>query len=874
MSGDLLRTKLAAPPPRAKVVARPHLVARLQRGLAGRLSLVSAPAGFGKTSLVSAWLAECDRPVAWLSLDEEDSDPVRFFRYFIAGLQSIHPDLGEAVAAALALPQPPPLKTAVAGLLNELDARATELVFVLDDFHLLHANAIHEALTYFLERQPPQLHMVIVTREDPFFPLPRWRARGELTELRARDLRFTTAEAAAFLTAGMGLNLTAAQIAKLRDKTEGWVSGLQLAALSLRGREDIDDFVDSFAGSNRFILDYLIEEVFLQQTEEVRRFLMQTAVLEQLTAPLCDAVIQQAGSSQTMLERLEQANLFIVPLDESRQWFRYHHLFADLLRQRLRTEKLDTALFHQRAADWYNEQGLFHGAINHFLAAAAWDQAATLIEAHSGELQKSGQNGTLLRWMKALPREVTERYPALCLDYAWALALQGQPAEAERLLTLAEAAFRDVPARYGLVLSAQIHVARIRHDLPRTIELSQRALELIPAEAAEPRSALTLNLGIAYWQMGRLAEAGAALATAQEAAGVAQNHHVRLLALGFGSMALAAQGQWLQAADQLRAALKSGATSPASSVIHLVLGALLFEWNQLDEAESHLQQAIDLAQASGNSELECSAHRQWALLKQALGQAPAARAALTLAEQVAGAQAPPQTSARNSAVAVEIALAQNDLATAQVQLAAMPVPAAASLFFPTLCLAPARLALAQGQLSAAAEQLAAEYARAQQAGCRYGQVEVRLWQALAADRPDRAVDFLAEALLLAQPGNLLRTFLDKGPALIPLLHRAIGQQIAPEYAARLLALLGGPVPAPDSATPAPPAVPMPVDAISEREIEVLQLLADGHSNQEIARALVVSANTVKSHLKSIYGKLDVHSRREAVSRARILHLIS
>ncbi|MCB0009963.1 MAG: hypothetical protein KDE04_26035, partial [Anaerolineales bacterium] len=296
---------------------------------------------------------------------------------------------------------------------------------------------------------------------------------------------------------------------------------------------------------------------------------------------------------------------------------------------------------------------------------------------------------------------VTERYPALCLDYAWALALQGQPAEAERLLTLAEAAFRDVPARYGLVLSAQIHVARIRHDLPRTIDLSQRALELIPAEAAEPRSALTLNLGIAYWQMGRLAEAGAALATAQEAAGVAQNHHVRLLALGFGSMALAAQGQWLQAADQLRAALKSGATSPASSVIHLVLGALLFEWNQLDEAESHLQQAIDLAQASGNSELECSAHRQWALLKQALGQAPAARAALTRAEQVAGAQAPPQTSARNSAVAVEIALAQNDLATAQVQLAAMPVPAAASLFFPTLCLAPARLSLAQGQLSAA-----------------------------------------------------------------------------------------------------------------------------------------------------------------------------
>ncbi|MCP4427100.1 MAG: hypothetical protein GY803_21650, partial [Chloroflexi bacterium] len=337
--------------------------------------------------------------------------------------------------SAFQTPQPPPLKTAVTALINEISAIPNHIILVLDDYHLIKAEAIHDALTFLLEHQPPQLHLAITTREDPPIPLPRWRARGKLTEIREVDLRFTIAETTSLLNNIMGLNLTPEQIKILSSKTEGWISGLQLAALSMRDQSDVDRFVRSFAGSNRFILDYLIEEVFRQQPPDVREFLLQTAVLEQLTAPLCAAVIADGetavSDAQAMLERLEQANLFIIPLDESRQRFRYHHLFADLLRQRLRLEMGDTAVLHQRAAAWHAANSFPRRAVNHYLAAAAWESAAALILVQSGDLQKRGENTTFLRWMQALPDTVIQSNPNLCLQYAWALALSGHPDEAD-----------------------------------------------------------------------------------------------------------------------------------------------------------------------------------------------------------------------------------------------------------------------------------------------------------------------------------------------------------------------------------------------------------------------------------------------------------
>lgn len=873
MEEIILQTKLHMPPLQPSLVPRPHLIEQLDAGQHRRLTLLSAPAGFGKTTLVSDWLATRSTPVVWLSLDEEDSDPIRFLRYFIAGIQTIHAGFGEQIVPTFAQTPPPPLKMAIAALINEISEIPGHIVFVLDDYHLVRSDAIQEILAYLLKRQPHQLHLVITTREDPPVPLHRWRAKGELTEIRERDLRFTTAEATTLLNDILGLNLTSAQIEKLDRKTEGWVSGLRLAALSLRGHTDVNRFVDSFAGSNRFILDYLIEEVFQQQPPDVRKFLLQTAVLEQLTAPLCDAIMLNEGDSQAMLERLEKGNLFILRLDDSRRWFRYHDLFADLLRQRLRVEKIETAALHIRAAHWYEENGFRSRAANHYLKAAAWEEAATLIQSENEVLQKRGENIRFLRWMEVLPEPVIQANPILCLDYAWALALNGEPDRADSFLQFAEEAFRHNPERYGSVLSAQIHLARIRHDLPRTISLSRRALSLIPTAAYDPRSALLLNMGIAQWQLGQIEDAREALTAAREAAEQAQNYHVGLLATGFSGMVLAAQGHLHKAESLIQSALAWGSDWPASGLSHLVLGALLYEWNRLDEAAIHLQAAIDLAQRSGNSELACSAHRQWALLKLAEGDVTAASSALMRAESAAGSGAPAHTQDRNIAVAVNVALAQHDLEKAQDQIEKMQTAASASPFYSQLFLPPARLSLVKDDKTAAAAHLAAEFAKADQAGNRYGQIEIRLLQALAAADANDALDFLIDALTMAHAANFTRIFLDIGKALIPLLHMAVSKQIFPDYAGKLLALFAGDLPT----MPTPPVgdrqEPVLVEAISEREIEVLQLLADGNTNAEIARIMFISVNTVKSHLKSIYGKLNVHNRREAVARARLLHLI-
>jgi LuxR family maltose regulon positive regulatory protein len=896
MVNDLLFTKLHAPPLRPNLVPRPDLSSKLNQIPANKLTLISAPAGFGKTTLVNEWTAGCVHEVAWLSLDEDDSDPVRFLTYLIAGLQMINADFGKEILSAFQTPQPPPLKTAVTTLINTIGESSHDIIVVLDDYHLVQNEAIHNALAYLLEHQTPRLHIVITTREDPPIPLPRWRARGELIEIREHDLRFTITEATTLFNEIIALDLTAEQIEILRSKTEGWISGLQLAALSLHGQDDVDHFVQSFAGSNRFILDYLMEEVFNQQSAEVQDFLLKTAVLDQFTAPLCDALLaigetigngskdsksnpaqhnnSTIPNSQAILEMLEQANLFIIPLDDARQWYRYHHLFADLLRQRLRLAAADTVALHMQAAAWYAENGFPGKAINHYLGAGAWDQAAALVESYSNELQKRGENTTFLHWMRALPNWVIEAHPGLCLEYAWALALSGEPDKSEHFLQLAEEAFRSNPAQYSKVLSAQIHLARIRQDLPLTISLSRRALSLIPAEAKEARSALSLNLGVAYWQSGRILEAERSFYEAQVMAQKAQNHHIRILAIGFLSMVQAAQGQLHQAADMVKSALDWDEDFPANALPHLIQSALLYEWNCLEEAGAHLQKAIVLAQRIDNSELESSAYRQQALLMQAMGDSSAATAAVALAEKAAGENAPPITRARNDALAVIIALAQSDLKTARQHVEWMPMEASASLFYAPLSLSPARLYLANGDRLTAGIHLAAEYEKAIQSGYRYGQIEIRLLQTQAAAGTDEAFVFLVDALTLAETNGFVRSFLDKGTDLIPLLQSVASKRLFPDYCRKLLAEFKEALSLPlRSPSPAIVAASL-VETISEREIDVLRLLADGLTYQEIAETMFVSVNTVKSHLKSIYGKLGVHNRREAVAQARLLHLLA
>src|ERR687889_2492263 len=431
MSAPILATKLYVPPPRPKAVPPPRLIERLDEGLHRKLILVCAPAGFGKTTLLGEWVAALPRPAAWLSLDEGDNDPARFLSYLVAALRTIAPSMGEGLLDALGSPQSPPTESILTALLNEMAALAEDSVFVLDDYHVIHATAVDDALTFLLEHLPPRVKLVIATREDPPLPIARMRARGQLSELRAADLRFILTEAAGFLEGAMGLKLSAEEMAALEERTEGWIAGLQLAALSMRGREDVSGFIAAIKGSSRYVLDYLAEEVLRRQPEDIRAFLLQTSILDRLSGPLCDAITDRAGG-QEMLERLERTNLFTIPLDEERRWYRYHHLFSEFLRDRLHRIQPDQELrLHRKASSWYEHNGLVREAVDHALTAADLETATRLVEENFRAMLAHGEATLLLNWMEALPEELLRSRPRLCIPRAWAWLLTGKLEAAE-----------------------------------------------------------------------------------------------------------------------------------------------------------------------------------------------------------------------------------------------------------------------------------------------------------------------------------------------------------------------------------------------------------------------------------------------------------
>ncbi len=877
MATPLLTTKLYIPPVRPELVSRPRLIERLNAGLLSRrkLTLISAPAGFGKTTLVTEWLSRAERPFAWLSLDENDNDPARFLTYFLAALQRVDPNIGQAAQAMLQTPQPPPPEAFLTSLINDIAATPQPFVLVLDDYHLIHTLPIHQQLAFLLEHQPPQMHLGLVSREDPPLPLSRLRARGHTVEIRQDDLRFTEQETADFLRRVMRLGLSSTDIAALQQRTEGWIAGLQLAALSLRGRDDARQFVQSFTGSHRYILDYLIEEVFQQQSTDAQDFLLKTSILGRFTAPLCDAVAER-DDSREVLRGLEQANLFIVPLDESRQWYRYHRLFGELLRQQLRTVEMQDLVpfLHKRASRWYEAAGLPADAVYHALAGSDWERAATLILDVGESMLKRGEVVTLLGWFQALPDEEMRTRPELCLSYSWALILTSQLDAAKSYLGQAEGSARGEPCRttqdemalLGNIAAAQAYIARIRGDVRRTIELSQRALSLLPQTDPNARSIVALNLGIAHWSSGHLMEAERTLKEAEHAADKSGNTYARLTALSFLGVIQAARGRLHQAAESCWQAIRSGEKSPATALAHNDLSALLYEWNDLEAAADHLEQGIELGQRGGNVEIQIGGYRTLARVKQAQSDAPAALDALQKAHQLAReVDVHPLERARNAACHVQVALAQDDLATATRWAEQVTQDADSSPFYPLLGLTQARLLLAQDEQAAAAEQLEALYEKAVQAGWQFGVVEVRALQALAAPTPDEALAFLADGLALAQPEDYVRTFVDKGESMAALLREAASRDMATEYVRKLLAAFPHISPRLH--------IPTLIEPLSDRELDVLRLLADGQTNREIAQALCVSVNTVKTHLKNIYGKLGVSSRREAAVKAKKLGLV-
>jgi LuxR family maltose regulon positive regulatory protein len=897
----LLATKLHVPGPRPGFVARP----RLLRTLSGGLVLVCAPAGFGKTALLADWLRSDRRPVAWLSLDAGDNDPVRFWRHVVAALDRARPGMGEEIAPLLG-PSPCSLDALVTALINELAAQPgdSETVLVLDDYHLIDAQQVHASLAFLLDHRPAGLHLVLASRSDPPLPLARLRVRGQLTELRTDELRFTDTEAAVLLRESAGDGLPGVAVAALVARTEGWAAGLQLAALSLRGRSDIAGFVAAFSGSHRYILDYLTEEVLDGQPERVREFLLETAVLERLSGDLCDAVTGR-DDGQAMLEQVEQAGLFLVPLDEVRGWWRYHHLFADLLRARLPQERPGRVPeLHRAAAAWYEDHGLADDAVGHALAAGDNARAGRLVEQHFDEtLYLRSEGATAQRWLAALPGELFQSRPRLLLARGLLAATLGRAdapvAEFERVLAAfpvdepfepsagkAASMLVNIPALLALHHS---FAAQLRGDAEGTATFAAQAL----AELAEDERLLSSTaqglLAAAEWLRGRLADAEHAFVSS--IAGWPVGQHISWGVYQLGQVQ-SAQGRLDAAAETYQQTLAIHAVSgpppeaPAGPA-YVGLAEVAYQRNELDGALRQVTEGIALCRQFLYPAPLGIGLVTLAWIRQAQDDPGGAREAMGEAGRAA--LDPNVTGLLNPVPAqrARLLLAQGDIAAAGRWTTERGLGPDDDVSYPREreYLVLARLLLAQDR-PAQALTLLDRMLGAAAAQDRTGSViEIGALRALAlaaCGDQDAAVDALARALALGCPQGYVRVFADEDAPMAALLTglavaqkagRAAACTVPAGYLAKVRQAFDGLAEPPGAGRIAPVTVPGLIDQLTPRELEVLALLAAGMPNPRIAAQLVVSLDTVKKHVSHLMGKLGATNRTEAVARARQLGLI-
>ncbi len=926
MTTPLLTTKLHIPPPRPNLVPRPRLIERLNAGIHCKLILVSAPAGFGKTTLLSEWVAGNGRPVAWLSLDAGDNDLNRFLTYFIAALQTIKGNVGQGLLGALQSPGPVNVESVLTTLLNEIAGLPDSLILILDDYHFIEARSVHDTLTFLLRHLPPQMHLVIATREDPPLPLTRLRAQGQLTELRASDLRFIPAEAAQFLNQVMGLNLSAEDTAMLETRTEGWIAGLQLAALALRslgapqgtlsmqGHKDATSFIKSFTGSHHFILDYLVEQVLEQQSESVQAFLLRTSILDRLCGPLCDAVCSVGTAmpapstlGQETLEYLERANLFIVPLDNERRWYRYHHLFADLLRQRLRQQQPllrsaasstgdeggSVAEYHRRASVWYEENDLELEAFHHAAAANDVERAERLIEGEGMPLHFRGAVVPVLNWLKSLPTTVLDARPTLWTTYASVLMVTGQHG-VEQKLQAAEAVLvgsttlqgtepatttddktRDLVGRIAALRATMAAIratmAATQYQVETNIIQSRRALEYLHPDNLPFRTMAIWTLGVAYQDQGDRAAASRAYTEAISISQASGNTIINVAATTRLGGLQEAENQLYLAAQTYRHALQlfGDQPLPVAYEAHLGLARIFYEWNDLDAAQQHGQQSVQLARQIQDPDRFIPGEVFLAHLKLAQGNVTGAAATLAKVSQFVRQHNFAHRIPEVAAAQVVTFLCQGNLAAA-VHLAQTH----------ELPISQVRVYLAQGNASAALEALATLRQQAEAKGWKDERLKVMVLQAVAhhaaalrADSEiDKAVQVLSDVLALAAPGGFIRIFVDKGIPIARLLSKAAAQGIMPDYVDKLLAVFESEEQKSKDKSSLPSAQPL-IEPLSERELQILRLIAQRLSNREISERLFLALSTVKTHNRNIFGKLQVHRRTEAVARARELGLL-
>lgn len=908
MNPKILATKLNIPLCRPGLVPRPHLIERVNEGLTRKLTLISAPAGFGKTTLVSMWTAQASMPVAWLSLEEQENDLTRFLAYIITAIQGVDPEIGKDAQAILQTPQLPSYETILTGVINDLEVSDQHIALVLDDYHLIHTRVVHEAVGFLLEHLPPQTHVVMITRADPPLPIPRLRGMRELTELRAADLRFTLAEASDFLEQVASLSLSGDDVAALQNHTEGWVAALQMAALSMQGREDIRSFIASFTGSHQYIADYLTEEVLSQQTKEIRSFLLQTSILDRMTSSLCDAVLHDLGDtrssvwdqmklpdscfqSQTILEQLKDSNLFIMPLDDNRHWYRYHRLFRDLLLIKLQQLTPDLVPdLHRRASDWFERAGLLSDAIEHALSARDFEHASHLMAQVGEEMLMRSEVGTLNRWLERLPEETLNEHPHLYLFHTCTLMLTGATPE------IVEARLRNIGEQGGAhsarAAAIRAYLALYQGDFSSAWELSRLAWEQIPEDDRFMRGILSLIFGFSLLAKGDLNAGTKYLSDIARTSRDVENVMVEIITLCHLARLRMRAGDLTAAHDLYQRAIEEttdekGHHLPIVGEAFLGLAEVWFQWNDLEKAEECILKYIQLTEA-WSPVVALEGFLALARVRQAQGRGVEVR--------------PLVEKARKLALQFEITELDDlmvDVYDARLSLAQGDVQAAArwvegrnvdlSSFdsehwveqegtisehlrkYALLILA--RIHIAQGEPQRALEILTPLLSVMKSLHRTDLVLETLILQAVAhqvSGNSKEALTVLKDALSLGEHGNYVRIFIDEGPVMAKLLYEAAKQGISPEYCGKLLGCLTHIDHDDQSQSPLESEM---IEPLSSREIEVLTLIAEGLSNREIAERLVISLGTVKVHARNIYGKLGVSNRTHAAAKARSIGIL-
>ncbi len=898
MAGPLIATKLYVPKLRRGLVERPRLLESVRRSADSRLTLLSAPAGFGKTTLLADWLHEApgvDRCVAWLSVDAADSEPATFWTYVVAALQGAVPGVGSG-ALELIGSSPTATDLALTALLNDLAAAPSEVWLVLDDYHLMDSHDVGQGMAFLVEHLPPNVHVVLSTRADPDLPLARWRVRGEVVEIRAADLRFTSTEAAAYLNEATGLRLTAADVEVLEERTEGWIAALQLAALSMQGRDDVGSFIARFAGTDRYIVDYLVEEVLAHQSERVREFLLHSSVLDRFTGPLCDAVVGR-DDGRDLLMALERANLFLVPLDDRREWFRYHHLFADVLRARMLAEQPDLVpLLHERASRWFESHDRVQDAVRHALAAQDFDRAVHLMELAAPAIRRDRQDQVMLGWLKLLPDDAVRRSPVLSVFYGYMLMVSGDLEAVEPRFDAAERAMAAVPEGSAppwarteelRTLPATIAIyraslAQARGDVEGTTEHARRALALAGPDDHLARGGAAGFLGLAAWARG---EVSSALQTFTQA--VASLHAGGNLVDELSSTVVLAD-MWLAAgrpstARRLYERTLQVAQAPGTPVLratpdlHVGLSELDYEAGDLEAAKRHLETAAAFEERASLTE---SRYRWFVAMGRVAGAEGDPEQALDFLDQaervylrgffpdvrpIAAMKARVRITQRKLTWAADWARDRGVAATDEVGY----LREFDHLTVVRLVIAQHRERPDPDALSQAVNLLARLREAAETSGRAGSLVEIQMLIALAQDargQRQQALQSLGDAWAqMPEPDDCARLFLDEGEPMAELLRDAGRRGPAGDHARRLLSLeVSGETDDPGPGHPAAPSA----DPLSERERQVLRLLDSELTGPQIARELFVTLNTLRSHTKRIFTKLDVTSRRAAVRLAR------